>query len=151
MSAFPDYAMKTEQLSVFLENRAGRLGEIINLLSENGIDIRGISLADTSDFGILRLMVNDIAKTENLLKQKGFTTGKTSVVAVELDDKPGSLANILTELSRENINVEYMYAYARRDVDKAIMVFRFDRLDEAIDVLMKKNLGIISEADLLKI
>lgn len=130
-----DSAYKAEQLSVFLENRAGRLAEIIHLLAKANINIRAVSLADTSDFGILRMMLNDLPKAEELLKSHGFTTGRTSVVAVELPDKPGSLDNLLQLLCKNDINVEYMYAYARCDLACAIMVFRFDRIDKAIEVL----------------
>ena len=125
--------MKVEQLSIFLENKAGRLAQVTKTLAEAGINIRALSLADTSDFGILRLIVNDT----------GFTVGRTAVVAVEVDDKPGGLNNILEALSGQNVNVEYMYAFVQEGGGSATMIFRFDRIDQAIEVLKAKNIPII--------
>ena len=100
--------MKSEQLSVFLENRAGRLAEVTHTLAEAGVNIRALSLADTSDFGILRLIVCNHEKAQTVLKEKGFTLGRTHVVAVEVPDQPGGLDAILQLMSANNINVEYM-------------------------------------------
>ena len=127
--------MKVEQRSIFLENKAGRLAQVTKTLAEAGINIRALSLADTSDFGILRLIVND--------KEAGFTVGRTAVVAVEVDDKPGGLNNILEALSGQNVNVEYMYAFVQEGGGSATMIFRFDRIDQAIEVLKAKNIPII--------
>ena len=132
--------MKVEQLSIFLENKAGRLAQVTKTLAEAGINIRALSLADTSDFGILRLIVND---TEKAIKEAGFTVGRTAVVAVEVDDKPGGLNNILEALSGQNVNVEYMYAFVQEGGGSATMIFRFDRIDQAIEVLKAKNIPII--------
>lgn len=139
---------KAEQISVFLENRAGRLAEVIQLLAEAGINLRGVSLADTSDFGILRMMVSDVVKAGEVLERRGFATGRTTVVAVEMPDKPGSLSAILRLLSSESINVEYMYAFARRDVARAAMVFRFEKVDEAIETLGRNHVAMIPAAEL---
>ncbi|MBE6441972.1 MAG: ACT domain-containing protein [Desulfovibrio desulfuricans] len=135
--------MKTEQISVFLENRAGRLAEVTHTLAEAGINIRALSLADTSDFGILRMIVCDPEKAKTVLKEKGFTIGRTSVVAVEVPDNPGGLDSVLQAVSEHGINVEYMYALVQRDVDSAIMIFRFDKADRAVEVLRAKNFVII--------
>lgn len=135
--------MKVEQISVFLENRAGRLAEVIHCLAETGINIRALSLADTSDFGILRLIVCDQEKAVAVLKEKGFTLGRTSVVVVEVPDKPGGLDSVLRLVSANGINVEYMYALVSRSVDKALMIFRFDKVDEAVDVLGKNCFRIL--------
>lgn len=97
--------MKVEQLSIFLENKAGRLAQVTKTLAEAGINIRALSLADTSDFGILRLIVNDTEKAINIMKEAGFTVGRTAVVAVEVDDKPGGLNNILEALSGQNVKI----------------------------------------------
>ena len=118
--------MKVEQISIFLENKAGRLAEVTRVLSEAGINIRALSLADTADFGILRLIVDDNEKAKAVLKKSGFTVGKTDVVAVEVEDRPGGLSRILDILSKENVNVEYMYAFVQRSGDNAIMLFRFE-------------------------
>jgi hypothetical protein len=135
--------MRAEQISVFLENKAGRLSEVTRILSEAGVNIRALSLADTSDFGILRLIVNDNNKAKEALKKHGFTVGKTDVVAVEVDDRPGGLHRILDILHRSNVNVEYMYAFVQQSGDNAVIIFRFDNLDEAIKVLQDNGVKVI--------
>lgn len=135
--------MKVDQLSIFLENRAGRLAEVTKVLSDNGINIRALSLADTSDFGILRLIVNDFEKARAKLKENGFTVGRTSVVAVEVDDTPGGLHRLLGMLGAQNVNVEYMYAFVHQSGRNAIIIFRFDRTDQAIEILQANKVTII--------
>ncbi len=135
--------MKAEQISVFLENRPGRLADVTRILGENNINIRALSLADTSDFGILRMIVSDHAKAKELLRSKGFTLGSTNVVAVEVDDKPGGLDRILSLLADNNINIEYMYAYVQKDSKNATLIFRFDKTDQAIEALHQNGLTII--------
>ncbi|MCM0755837.1 ACT domain-containing protein [Desulfovibrio aminophilus] len=135
--------MKVDQLSIFLENRAGRLAEVTRLLSEAKVNIRALSLADTSDFGILRLIVSDFEKAREILKQNGFTVGRTSVVAVEVDDTPGGLHRILDMLRDSKVNVEYMYAFVQQSGSNAIIIFRFDRTDQAIEVLQKNSIPIV--------
>lgn len=140
--------MKVEQISIFLENRAGRLTEVTRVLSEAGVNIRALSLADTSDFGILRLIVTDHERAKEVLKEHGFTVGRTSVIAVEVDDRPGGLHHILELLSNSQINVEYMYAFVQQSGKNAVLIFRFDRTDQAIEILQKNNITIISGKDL---
>ena len=135
--------MKAEQLSVFLENRAGRLAEVTHKLAEAGINIRALSLADTSDIGILRTNASDHEKAKSVLKDKGFTLGRTSVVAVEVNDGPGGLDEVLQLVSRNGINVEYMYAFVQREGESAVMIFRFDKVDQAVEVLQANNFTII--------
>ena len=135
--------MKVEQISIFLENRAGRLEEVTRILAENEVSIRALSLADTSDFGILRLIVSDHEKAKKALKENGFTVGRTSVVAVEVDDKPGGLHSILQTLSKGGVNVEYMYAFVQQSSKTAIIVFRFDKTDQAIELLGQNKIKII--------
>lgn len=135
--------MKVEQLSIFLENKAGRLAEVTKTLAKAGVNIRALSLADTSDFGILRLIVDNTEHAKNILKNAGFTVGRTSVVAVEVDDTPGGLNAILEALSGEQVNVEYMYAFVQKGSESATMIFRFDRIDQAIEVLKAKHITII--------
>lgn len=135
--------MRVEQISVFLENKAGRLCEVTRILAESGINIRALSLADTSDFGILRLIVNDNDKAREVLKERGFTVGKTDVVAVEVDDRPGGLHRILDVLFRANVNVEYMYAFVQQSGDNAVIIFRFDNLEEALNILKRNNVTVI--------
>src|SRR5512140_3318317 len=122
--------MKVEQISVFLENKSGRLAEVAGVLASAGINIRALSLADTSDFGILRLIVNDTEKAKKVLKENGFTVGKTEVLAVEVADRPGGIAGILNVLNGGGINVEYMYAFVQKNNDNAIIIFRIDDLEK---------------------
>ena len=143
--------MKCDQLSIFLENRAGRLAEVTRLLSESGVNIRALSLADTSDFGILRLIVSDFDKAQKELKDAGFTVGKTTVVAVVVDDHPGGLHTLLEMLKDSGINVEYMYAFVQQSGSKAVIIFRFDRTDQAIELLTKENIKTIPNDELCKI
>lgn len=135
--------MRVEQISVFLENKAGRLFEVTRILAEAGINIRALSLADTSDFGILRLIVNDNNRAKEVLRQQGFTVGKTEVVAVEVSDQPGGLHKILEILFKANVNVEYMYAFVHQSGSNAVIIFRFDNLDEALKILAQNGVTVI--------
>ena len=135
--------MKVEQISVFLENKPGPLAEVTRILGESGVNIRALSLADTKDFGILRLIVNDNEKAKEILGHKGFTVRKTEVVAVEVPDRPGGLAEILKILSEARINVEYLYAFVQQSGENAIIIFRFDETDRAIAVLSEKKVRIL--------
>jgi hypothetical protein len=135
--------MKVEQISIFIENKSGRLAEVSRILGEAGVNIRALSLADTSDFGILRLIVNDREKAMTALKGKGFTVSKTEVVAVEVPDQPGGLASILQVLDNELINVEYMYAFVERCGANAVIIFRFDETEKAITTLQAKGFNML--------
>lgn len=137
--------MKVEQISIFLENKSGRLAEVTRLLGEGGINIRALTLADTSDFGILRLIVNDNARALDILKKAGFTVGKTEVVAVEVPDRPGGLADILEQFGKAGTNVEYMYAFVEKSGDDAVVIFRFDDPEQAVELLLKSGVNILSE------
>ncbi|WP_291327486.1 ACT domain-containing protein [Desulfovibrio sp. UCD-KL4C] len=143
--------MKCDQLSIFLENRSGRLAEVTRLLSEAKVNIRALSLADTSDFGILRLIVSDFDKAQTTLKDAGFTVGKTTVVAVIVGDQPGGLHNLLEMLRNASINVEYMYAFVQQSGDHAVIIFRFDRTDQAIELLTEHKIKMIPSDKLSKL
>ena len=140
--------MKIRQISVFLENKVGRILEITEILGQNDINIRALSLADTSDFGILRMIVNDIEKAAKKLKEKGFIVKESSVVAVEVPDKPGGLAAVLKVLGEENINVEYMYAFFEGVQDRALLIFRFEDSDQAVAALGRRGINIADEKQL---
>ncbi|MGE5173870.1 MAG: ACT domain-containing protein [Betaproteobacteria bacterium] len=135
--------MKVEQISIFLENKSGRLAEVTDVLAKNGINIRALSLADTADFGILRLIVNDLEKTKKILKANGFTVSQNEVVAVEVPDLPGGLAGILRALQGKGINVEYMYAFVQKTEGNAVLIFRFDEIERAIDTLRNADIRIL--------
>jgi hypothetical protein len=136
--------MQAEQISVFLENKAGRLAEVTGILSEANVNIRALAVADTSDFGVLRLIVDDNIKAVKALKNRGFTVGRTDVVAVEVEDRPGGLHLLLDMLNKAEINVEYMYAFVQHSGENAVMIFRFDNIDEAIKVLEEHNVKVIN-------
>ncbi len=135
--------MKVEQISIFLENKSGRLADVTRILGEGGINIRALTLADTSDFGILRLIVNDSSRALEILKEAGFTVGMTEVVAIEVPDRPGGLADILDRIGEKGINVEYMYAFVEKSGDNAVVIFRFDGLEQAVELLQKEGVTIL--------
>jgi hypothetical protein len=135
--------MKVEQISIFLENRPGALEGVTKVISDAKINIRALSLADTSDFGILRLIVNDVETARKILKEKGYTVKRTEVVAVEVPDRPGGLHSIMQALSDKGINVEYMYAFVERSGQNAIIIFRFEPIDKAIAVLVESGFSVL--------
>lgn len=135
--------MKVEQISIFIENKSGRLAEVTSVLGNHNINIRALSLADTSDFGILRLIVDKTDLAKETLKQNGFTVNKTEVVAIEVPDQPGGLSRILKVLDEAQINVEYMYAFFERSAGNAVIIFRFDETNNAIQVLQNKGFNIL--------
>jgi hypothetical protein len=140
--------MKVEQISIFHENKSGRLAEVTSVLSKAGINIRALSLADTADFGILRLIVDKTDRAKEVLKQNGFAVSKTEVIGVEVPDRPGGLAEILGVLQAAGVNVEYMYAFVQRTGDNAIIVFRFDELDKAIQTLTGGGIRVLRGEEL---
>ena len=135
--------MKVEQISIFIENKSGRLAEVTRTLGEAGVNIRALSLADTSDFGILRLIVDRTDLAKATLKEKGFTVNKTEVVAVEVPDRPLGLFGILEILDQGRVNVEYMYAFVERCGENAVIIFRFDNPEEAIRVLVENEVNVL--------
>ncbi len=140
--------MKVEQISIFLENKPGVLEEATRILKDAGINIRTLSLADTTDFGVLRLIVNDVDRASQVLKEQGFRTNRTIVVAVEVPDRPGGLHGILEVLTKNGINVEYLYAFVERSGEHAVIIFRFDAPDKAIEVLQKNGMTVFAGAKL---
>lgn len=135
--------MKVEQISIFIENKSGRLAEVSRTLGEAGVNIRALSLADTSDFGILRLIVDKTDLAKSALKDRGFTVSKTEVVAVEVPDRPMGLSGILQILDRSELNVEYMYAFVERCGENAVIIFRFDEPEAAIEVLIRNGIKVL--------
>lgn len=143
--------MHVEQISVFLENKAGRLSEVTSILSENNINIRALSLADTSDFGVLRLIVDNNDKAREVLKNNGFAVGKTEVVAVEVVDRPGGLHATLSLFQAAGINVEYMYAFVQQSGENAVMIFRLDDIEKGVTMLKEKGVKVIEGEQIYKI
>ena len=135
--------MKVEQISIFLENKPGSLENVTGILKDANINIRTLSLADTTDFGILRLIVNDVNTSIKELKENGLRVSRTTVVAVEVPDRPGGLHSILEVLSKNGVNVEYLYAFVEKSGQNAVIIFRFDAPDAAIDVLLKNGFTVM--------
>jgi hypothetical protein len=140
--------MRVEQIAVFLENKSGRLAEITRILAENEINIRALSVADTADFGILRLIVDKVDLAKEVLRAGGFTVGKTNVVAVEVPDRSGGLAGVLKVVNEVGLNVEYMYAFVNRSGANAVLIFRFDDMDKAIEVLQGNGFTLLTGAQI---
>jgi len=136
--------MRVEQIAVFLENKSGRLAEITRILADNEINIRALSVADTADFGILRLIVDKVDLAKEVLRAGGFTVGKTNVVAVEVPDRSGGLAGVLKVVNGAGLNVEYMYAFVNKSGANAVLIFRFDEMDKAIEVLQQNSFTLLT-------
>ena len=135
--------MKAKQISVFLENKFGRLAQVTRVLGDNGINIRALSIADTTDFGILRLIVNDPDSAYLTLKDAGFTVSTTDVIAVEVQDEPGGLSKVLEILHQQNINIEYLYAFLQKSTNAALVVFRVEQLEQAVKALQDNNISVL--------
>lgn len=142
--------MLVKQISVFVENATGRLSTLTKALGEAGIDIIAISIADTVDFGILRCIVTDPDKAVDVLKKNGFTASITKVLAVEVDDAPGGLAKVLECLSEKRIGVDYVYSFIRARSDHALVLFKVDDTDKAIETLQEQNVPILCMDDIAK-
>jgi len=142
--------MKLKQLSLFLENQPGALSRPMRILAEAGFNILTLSIADANQFGILRLILRDWEKAKKLLEKEGFVVKVTDMVAVEVADRPGGLAEILTVLEKARINVEFMYAFTEKRQGRAVLVFRFDDPESAIRVLRKRRINVVDSGDLLK-
>lgn len=135
--------MKVKQLSVFLENKAGRLARVTRVLGETGINIRALSIADTTDFGILRLIVNDPEKAGKALKEAGFAVTETEVLAVEIPDRPGGLADVLDALDSGGVNIEYIYAFVEKVSPDALVLIRVEKADKAIELLTAAGISVL--------
>ena len=142
--------MKIHQLSMFLENKPGRLSEPCRVLAQNGINILTLSLADTQQFGILRLIVKDWQKAKEVLEDSGCVVNVTEVVATEVEDQPGGLATILEVIESAKLNIEYMYAFTFRNEDKAVLVFRFNDPDAAIKALQGEKINVVGGVQLFE-
>lgn len=141
--------MKLMQLSLFVENRPGQLKAPCEALARAGIDILTLSLADTAQFGILRVIVRDWERARDALKKEGMVVNVTEVVPVEVDDRPGGLAELLGLMEAEGLDVEYMYAFAVTPKGKASLIFRFEKPDEALKVLREKGVRVLQAEELM--
>ncbi len=135
--------MQVRQISVFMENRAGRLREITATLAQAKINLRALSLADTSDFGILRLIVDKPDTAVDILRKAGFTLRENTVIACVVEDRPGSLNEILDALAQENISVEYMYGFIGKHEHEAVMIIRVEATEKAISTLLEAGMTLL--------
>ncbi|HSW64725.1 MAG TPA: ACT domain-containing protein [Dissulfurispiraceae bacterium] len=140
--------MKVKQISVFLENRKGRLYEVLNVLATEKINIRALSIADTADFGILRLIVPDPDAAKKALEKGGFTVKENNVIAIEVPDRPGGLAFVLKALQDADINVEYLYAFVAKSQKGAIVVIRTENNDGALKALKHGEVKVLTPEEL---
>ena len=139
--------MITKQLSVFIENKKGRLNAILKGLADNGIDLSALSLADTSEFGVLRLIVNDSEKAKKILNELGVIVKITDVLAVVLDDSPGGAAKVIEVLTNNSISIEYMYAFDTKITGKALMIAKTDDVKAANDILISNGFNEFNEKE----
>jgi len=135
--------MKVKQISIFLENKQGHLLEVVDALAKAKVNIRALSIADTSEFGILRIIVPDPELAKKALKKGGFTFNENDVIAVGVSDTPGGLASALRVLAQGGINVEYLYAFVSKSYEKAVVVLKTDNLNDSIKLLKKAGIGIL--------
>ena len=140
--------MSVYQISVFLENRAGQLAEITGILAEQGVDLRAISIAETSDYGILRMIVDDATRTKEILTDKGYIHSMTPVLVVEAADQPGGLAPILAILAENNLDIKYMYSLFTYREGKSYMVFRVSDEERFKELLAEHGITTVDAADL---
>ena len=142
--------MKVKQLSLFLENKPGALSRPVKLLAKAKLNILTLSIADTQQFGILRFVVRDWEKAKRLLEKDSFVVKVSDMVAIEVADEPGGLANILVTLEKARVNLEYMYGFTLKTEGKGVLAFRFDDPDRAIAALQKAGINPIRSVDLFK-
>ena len=140
--------MSVKQISVFLENKPGTLKDMTDVLTEHNIDMRALSLAETTDFGIARFIVSNVLDTMTVLKEAGYVSSLTPVIAVEIEDKPGSLNRVLQMITEEDVNVEYMYASLGAKSGKAYMIFRVQDYKKAQARLRGEGIKVLSQDDL---
>lgn len=140
--------MTIKQLSIFVENKPGRLSEITEILEKNNIDIRALSIADTTNFGILRIIVDNPDKAQDALKDAGFTVSLTNVIAIGVDDRPGGLSRVMHCLFEASISVEYMYAFISKEEKSAYVILRVENNEKALEALRKNDVPILTSADI---
>jgi hypothetical protein len=142
--------MKIHQLSLFLENKPGEMLGPCRTLAASGVNIRTLTLADTERFGILRLIVSDWQKARQVLQDAGHVVNVTEVVAVEVADRPGGLADVLEALKAAGVNIEYMYAFTFGRENRAVLIFRFDQPDRAIARLQAAGVNVLASAEVYR-
>jgi len=142
--------MSIKQVSVFLENKVGRAAEVIRIISKEKIDIKALALSDATDFGVLRIIVDDPDRCIKILKENNLVAQETEVIAIEIEDKPGGLNHVLTVLTENGINVEYMYATIEKKKNNAIVIFKIDEIEKAKEILANDKIPMATINDILK-
>lgn len=140
--------MTVKQISVFLENKPGRLADFTDILSKNQIDMRALSLAEAEDFGIVRIIVDDVYNASTILKDEGYVFSITKVLAVAIPDEPGGLSKVIRILGENDVNVEYMYAFTTRKAGVAYMILRVEDNKKAIEVLQSNGIRPVCQEEL---
>jgi hypothetical protein len=135
--------MRIQQISVFLENKTGRIADVTRLIANAGINIRAISIADTADFGILRLIVDKPTEASEAISKGGFTTRMTDVLAIEIPDQPGSLAKIMEIFKETGVNIEYLYASLEKDCSTAVVIFKVEDIEHSLKIVAEHKLSTI--------
>lgn len=136
--------MSIRQLSIFIENKPGRVAQVTEVIAKAKVDIRALSIADTSNFGILRLIVNKPDEALDALKKANITVSITSVIAIGIDDSPGEFSNVARILADKGIEIEYMYAFIGRDKNRAFVILKVEQEDKASEVLKRNNVSILT-------
>ena len=139
-----------KQISVFVENKSGRLSDILNVIGKNGIDISALSIADTTDFGIVRMIVNDPDKAAEILKSNNLVVKVTDVIALAVADKPGGLAGEIEKLKNVGISIEYMYAFIGKSDKGALVIVRVENPEKALEVLKDENVTVVSPEEVYR-
>jgi hypothetical protein len=143
--------MKVTQISVFLDNRSGVLADLTEYLGSNGINIRALSVAESRDFGVIRMIVADPSRVAELLGNKGYNIQKVDVIAVHVNDEPGGLGKALRALANQNLNVDYLYTFLDKLGDEAIVIMRVDNLDFARAILSRNGFKLLNQADVVNL
>lgn len=136
--------MSVKQISVFLENKSGRLADVTRILSDAGINLRAITIADTADFGILRLIADDTEKALDTLEKGGFTAKVTKVLGIEVEDRPGGLTKVMEVFDKNNVNIEYLYATLEKNKDNAVIIFKVEDLDHGNKIIEENNFSAVT-------
>lgn len=142
--------MNVTQVSIFLENKPGHLQNALKVLADININILTLTIAEASDFGIVRMIVNNPDEAARVLRENNFTCSTTEVLALEIEDKPGSLFRALESFRKRNLNIEYMYAFTEKRGGRAVMIFRFDDIEAAKESLVEEGYNILKRIDIIQ-
>lgn len=140
--------MIIKQISIFLENRSGRIYEVAKIFADKGINILAVSMAETADFGIMRMITDDSEKAAAILDANNFSFQLTPVIAVDVPDQPGGLAAVLRQFADAGINIEYMYSMPGREHDRATMIFRTENVHDAVGALQAQGVNLIKQQEM---